>query len=841
MFTDSQNLFLTFSFLISFFLGIDIGAENCVIAVARKGGIDIIANEASYRTTPALVTFGEEQRYIGQSAHAQFKRNVANTVSNIKRLIGRKFSEEDVQKELPFLAYKIVPVENDEIGIELRVDGEKKIFSPVQICATLLGQLKRTAEDSLQQEVRDVVLSVPGWWNDKQRRALLDAAQVAGLNCLQLINELTACALELGIRKDKTLDKDSELLCFFDMGDSQTQCAVMKYSKGKLEVLGYAYDQHLGGRNFTAAIVEHFRQEWLAKYKIDIATNPKAMLRTTEACQKLKHTLSANSSGNINLDCLMNDKDVSGKFERETLVKAVQPVLDKVLEPVKRALEAAGVKKEDIVSVEVVGDSHRIPAVGDQLNAFFGKPPSKRTNATEVVAKGSAWQCARRSPSFKVVPYELKDLQSYPITLNWKWKVPSEEKDFQSSLVFNNHSVIPLFKQVTFKKNITEDTAFCAAFAYEDGGNPLPPGTQKEIGQWDIVNIPLDTPTIVPGEKPLVRVGCKLDESGIVFVSRAEKEWNEEQEYEEEQEVPLTEEELAATVEKKEDGGEEEKKDDTAKPDAKEPKTKKVKVMKKKNVARSQKLEIRAKCSSLPQDIVQKYAKAEVDMRNKDKAVIELLAEKNKVESYMYEARENLSGKWFPFVLEDVKEQFLSVLNNTELWIEEDEGNRTKQDYTEKLNVMKGFGDPLNLLAREAEEREPAIRKLQDEVKHWTEFAETKDVNFDHLTAEDRQSIRDKAQAATEWLKDVMDQQASLKATDQPAFLSADVYSRATNLEKECSAIKRKPKPKPKPVEEKKPEEDKKKPEEGEKKQEEAPEKKEEEKEEKKEQAEESK
>ena len=247
-----------------------------------------------------------------------------------------------------------------------------------------------------------MVIGVPGWWNDRQRRALQDAAQVAGLNCLQLINELTACALELGIRKDRLLDKESELVCFFDMGDTQTQCAVMRYSKGKLEVLGYGYDHHLGGRNFTAAIAEHFRQEWKGKYKIDVASNARAMLRTTEACQNLKHTLSANAHGNVNLDCLLNDKDVSGKLERDKFVEMVRPLLEQILLPVQRALDMAGVKKEEIGSIEVVGDSHRIPAISEKLNSFFGKHPSKRTNATEVVAKGAAWQCARRSPVFKV-------------------------------------------------------------------------------------------------------------------------------------------------------------------------------------------------------------------------------------------------------------------------------------------------------------------------------------------------------------------------------------------------------------------------------------------------------
>lgn len=773
-----------------------------MIAVARKGGIDIIANEASYRTTPALVTFGDTQRYIGQSAHAQFKRNVPTTVSNIKRLLGRKFNEEDVQKELPYLAYKIKALEDNEIGIELptpNTEGnEVKTYTPVQICGALMGQLKRTAEESLQQEVRDVVIGVPTWWTDRQRRAMLDAAAVAGLNCLQLINELTACALELGIRKDRTLqDKESELVCFFDMGDTQTQCAVMRYSKGKLEVLGYAYDHHLGGRNFTAAIAEHFRKEWLAKYKIDVSTNARAKLRTTEACQALKHTLSANAFGNVNLDCLMQDKDVSGRLERDQFVEMVKPLLEQILIPVQRALESAGVKKEDIVSVEVVGDSHRIPAIGEKLSSFFGKPPSKRTNATEVVAKGAAWQCARRSPLFKVHPYELKDLQTYPIDFAWRWgnkAHPDGEGEPVKSSVFPIQSTVPLFKQVTFKKQIEEGFTFVANASYPEG-TVLPAGTGKHLGRWVISSIPLDPATAVAGEKAAIKIGCKLDESGIVSVSRAEKEWNEEHEYEEEQEVPLTAEEeaaAAAAAPKPEEGK------DGKPAEAKQPKTKKVKVMKKRVVARSHKLDVHPHTPSLSAETVRKYLELENEMRSQDKLVIETAAEKNKVEAYVYEAREKLSDKWSPFATEDVKSKLSALLESVESWLYDEGQNQTKSVYSSKLAEMKNIGDPIELRLRESEERGPSVSELKESAQQWLAWADTNEVAFDHIGADDRNNVKSKAKNALEWLAEVEQKQAKTAPTEAPAFLSADVQARKNNLDKECNVIKSKPKPKPK-------------------------------------------
>ncbi len=428
------------------------------------------------------------------------------------------------------------------------------------------------------------------------------------------------------------------------------------------------------------------------KYKIDVATNARAMLRTTEACQNLKHTLSANAHGNVNLDCLVNDKDVSGKLEREKFVEMVKPLLEQILLPVQRALDMAGVKKEDIGSVEVVGDSHRIPAISEKLNSFFGKQPSKRTNATEVVAKGAAWQCARRSPVFKVgqkqsclfssllfsvllcsllfsllsslvlllnvsqvVPYELKDLQCYPVNFSWTWARPAGAEDSVQSLVFAAQSTVPLFKQVTFKKAIEEGMSFTAAASYAEGV-PLPPGTAAHLGRWTVASIPLDSKQMVPGEKAQLKIGCKLDESGVVLVSRAEKEWNEEIEYEEEQEVPLSEEELAAASaaasaaaaaapapaaaaapEAPAPGA-------TPPPaaaaaaaapavpaEAKQPKTKKVKVTKKKTVARSAKLEVTPHISSLSAEAVRRLQELEREQRAHDRLVVETAAERNKV------------------------------------------------------------------------------------------------------------------------------------------------------------------------------------------------------------------
>lgn len=777
--------------------------------------------------TPALVTFGEDQRYIGQSAAAQFKRNVVNTVTNVKRLIGRKFKEEDVQRELPYLAFNIKEIEDGEIGIEVMSEGSKKILTPVQICGALLGQLKRTAEDSLGQEVRDVCLSVPHWWNDRQRRAMMDASAIAGLNCLQLVNELTGCAIELGIRKDKTLEKDqSELVCFFDMGDSQTQCAIMRFSKGKFEVLGYGSDHHLGGRNFTSAIADHFIEEWKAKYKIDVNTNARAKLRVKEAAQAVKHTLSANAWGNVNLDCLINDKDVTGRLDRDAFVAMIQPLLERILEPIKNALESAGLKKEDIVTVEVVGDSHRIPAIGAKLEEFFGKPPSKRTNATEAVAKGAAWQCARRSPLFRVVPYEVKDLQPYPMVFQWTWGTKAGEQEPTSSVVFPHHTVVPVFKQVSFKKQFEEGMTFTVSARYEEG-TVLPPGTSKHLGQWKISSIPVDTSAMVEGEKAVLKVGCKLDESGIVLVARAEKEWSENQEYEVDEEVPITEEEAtpaeqpaAAAPQAPTDGAAAPEGSSTDTPAAaaptaaadsnkkeeqpKQPKTKKIKVQKKRVVARSAKLEVHPFTPSLSAETINRLRELELEMNAHDRLVVDTAAEKNRVEAYVYEAREKLSAQWVAFATEEQKNELSALCESIESWLYSEGERQQKSAYSEKLGHLKKIGDPIALRAREAEERGPASKELRDAVQRWLDWADTKEEAYAHIEAADREQVRTKATAALTWLDEALIKQASHSTTEPPLILSSEIESRRSSLDKECGVIKNKPKPKPAPVPEKK-------------------------------------
>lgn len=411
------------------------------------------------------------------------------------------------------------------------------------------------------------------------------------------------------------------------------------------------------------------------------------------------------------------------------------------------------------------------------------------------------------------MPYELKDLQSYPVNFSWKWGGPGgAEGEGTESLVFAPHSVVPLFKQVTFKKNIETGMTFSASATYADGAVPLPPGTTAQIGRWVINSIPVDVATLVPGEKPALKIGCKLDDSGIVLISRAEKEWNEEIEYEEEQEVPLSAEELAASApeippaaasEEKTPSGDAAAAPEAAAPapapaaEAKQPKTKKVKVTKKRTVAKSAKLEVTPHTSSLSAEKVRRFQEQEREMRAHDRLVVETAAEKNKVESYIYEAREKLAESWAKFATEGEKEKLSQLLNDSESWLYEQGESQGKAVYAARLAELRLLGDPIELRAREAEERAPAADELQTSAQQWLAWSNGHDAAFDHISAEDKTVVRNKATSALDWLKDALEKQNALAPTDKPHVLSADIIARRHNLDKEASAIKSKPKPKP--------------------------------------------
>ncbi|KAL0957004.1 hypothetical protein HGRIS_003104 [Hohenbuehelia grisea] len=495
-------------------VGIDFGSLHSKIGVARHRGIDIITNEVSNRATPSLVAFGPKQRAIGEAAKTQETSNFKNTIGSLKRLIGRTFDDPEVQEiEKKFLNAKLIDV-NGTVGTQVNYIGEQHTFSATQLVAMYLAKLRDIAANELKTGVTDVVIAVPGWYTDIQRRAMLDAAAIAGLNVLRLINDTTATALGYGITKSDLPESDNpKHVCFVDVGHSSLSVAVVAFSKGQLIVRSTAYDRNCGGRDIDFALVRHFAEEFKTKYKIDVLSNPKATFRLAAGCEKLKKILSANSEGPLNVESIMNDIDASSKLTREELEGLIQPVLDRIVAPLQRALEDAGVTVDELDAVELVGGSTRVPAVRAQIQAAFpGKVLSTTLNQDEAIARGATFACAMLSPIFRVRDFHMHDIAHYPVKLQWT-RTPEDPEEDTELVVFPKGNGIPSTKVLTFYRKEPFDIE--AFYAEPDN---LPGGINPWIARFTAKEVP---PPVGSDPTTCVKLKTRLNLHGLVSFEAA--------------------------------------------------------------------------------------------------------------------------------------------------------------------------------------------------------------------------------------------------------------------------------------------------------------------------------
>lgn len=365
-------------------------------------------------------------------------------------MAGRNLNDPDIQIEKEFVSAKLVEM-GTTVGAEVTYMGEKQKFTATQLVSMFLSKVKATASAELKLPVSDIVMSVPAWFTDVQRRAIMDASEIAGLKLLRLINDTTATALGYGIPRTDlpTADEKPKRVVFVDIGHSDYTCSIVEFKKGELAVKSTAYDRHFGGRDFDKALIQHFAREWKEKYKIDINTNPKATVRVAAACEKMKKILSANAQAPISIESLMNDVDVQGVMKREELEVLLQPLLDRATLPLEQALAEAKLKIEDIDSIEMVGGCTRVPSLKERISKFFGKQLSFTLNQDEAVARGCAFSCAILSPVFRVRDFSVHDIVNYPIEFLWEQSPDIPDED-TSLTVFNKGNVMPSTKILTF-------------------------------------------------------------------------------------------------------------------------------------------------------------------------------------------------------------------------------------------------------------------------------------------------------------------------------------------------------------------------------------------------------
>lgn len=794
-------------------VGFDFGNLNSVVAVARKRGIDVLQNEVGHRMTPSQVAFSGQQRFVGNEAAAQSMSNPKNSISNLKRFIGRKANDPELQNEMNFVTFKTVEGAKGFVGISVNYDDKQEVFAPEQIAGALFQKLKGVAEGGLEgAKVTDCVIGVPQWWTDVQRRALLDAANVAGLNVLRLLNETTAVALQYGILKP--LAKDQELKCLFvDVGHSSTQVSLVSFTEGKLSVLATAADRNLGGRDFDELLVSHFKAYILTKYKLDVSTEVKAMSKLRKECERVKLHLSANTKVQFNVEYIMNDRDVAGLIDRpEFDALCAQSLLPRLQVPIQAVLDAAGVTKESLASIEVVGGSVRIPCVQKSLSDFFGRDMSKTCDADESVARGCALMCAMISPSFKVKEFEVHDVSPYAIELQWG-PVPAAGAEFKpddSTALFTVNNALPSVKLISFNDR-TEAFQLVARYA---NAAVLPAGTDPIVGRYIISGMP---PKVGDKKVPKIKVRVKLNLHGVLTVTSAQL--LEEVEVEEAaapapapaaaaaaapmEDVP------AADAAPKVDGDKmetDEAKADAAaaspvaaaSPTAAETK-KKVKI---------NRTDLKVESFStggLDQAALNTYFEREVAMATQDRQIFETMQARNDLESYVLDMKARLGSDLSDYIKESDKESFITKLTAEEDWLYNDGADCQKSEYRTHIATLRTIGDAIVQRHEEHHNRETHVATLKSAIGHYSQWASSHDEKHAHITAEERKKVLDECTAADQWLATALSAQDKLSKADHPSVTIKQLTQKKTALEQAVHPIMHKPKPAaPKPEEKKK-------------------------------------
>lgn len=791
-------------------VGFDLGNESCIVAVARQRGIDVVLNDESKRETPSIVCFGDKQRFIGTAGAASSTMNPKNSISQIKRLIGRQFSDPELQRDLKSLPFAVTEGPDGYPLIHARYLGETRVFTPTQVLGMLLSNLKAIAESNLNAAVVDCCIGIPVYFTDLQRRAVIDAATIAGLHPLRLFHETTATALAYGIYKTDLPENDQLNVAFVDIGHASLQVCIAGFKKGQLKILGHSFDRSVGGRDFDEVLFQHFAAKFKEEYKIDVSQNARASLRLRVACEKLKKVLSANPEAPLNIECLMEEKDVRGFIKRDEFEQISAPILERVKRPLEKALAETGLSVEDVHMVEVVGSSSRVPAIIKILTEFFGKEPRRTMNASECVARGCALQCAILSPTFKVREFQVNESFPFSISLSWKGSAPEAQNETgdnqQSTIVFPKGNPIPSVKALTFYRSGT----FTVDVQYADVSELRAPAK-------------ISTYTIGPfqstkSERAKVKVKVRLNMHGIVCIESATLL------EEEEVEVPVTKEpeKEAAKMETDEvpsdaappsssetdvnmqdakgtadaqgttdaPGAENGVPESGDKPTQMETDKTPKKKVKKTNIPVSELVY----GGMLPVD-VQKAVEKEFEMALQDRVMEETKDRKNAVEAYVYDMRNKLCDKYQDFVTDSERELFTSKLQETEDWLYEDGEDETKGVYVAKLEELKKQGDPIEERYKEFTDRSSVIDQLAYCINSYREAALSSDPKFDHIDIAEKQKVLNECADAEAWVREKKQQQDALPKYAAPVLLLGDVRRKAEALDRFCRPIMTKPKP----------------------------------------------